>query len=69
MYALEVLLAAGAKARAWRIRDARLAAIFIFSGVHGLVNESHSLDASRDRARLLRTARQLCLRAAGLSRA
>jgi AcrR family transcriptional regulator len=61
---LRELLQAGAKAGAWSAGDAQLAAVFLFSGVHGVVDAW----AQRRRARssLAAELERLCLRALAL---
>jgi AcrR family transcriptional regulator len=63
---LAVLLQAGADARAWTIADARLAAVFLFSGLHAAVDDAYTKETAIDRARLAQRVTALCFRAVGL---
>jgi AcrR family transcriptional regulator len=62
---LAELLRAGIDSRAWSIDDPRLAAVFIFSGLHGVVDDAHSSDKRVNRTRLTERAQRLCSRAVG----
>jgi AcrR family transcriptional regulator len=61
------LLQAGLDAAAWSIDDPRLTAVFIFSGLHGVVDAAHSAAPSKDkrvnRTRLTECVQRLCSRA------
>ncbi len=46
--------------------EARALAVFLFSGVHALVDDAILREKTVDRDSLARRAKQLCLRAAGL---
>ena len=63
---LAVLLQKGADARAWTIADARLAAVFLFSGLHAAVDDAYTKETAIDRTRLARRVTALCFRAVGL---
>jgi len=60
------LLQAGAAAGAFRIDDPRLAAVFLFSGLHGVIDDSQTKGKRLSRVRLAQRLRQLCFRVAGL---
>jgi AcrR family transcriptional regulator len=66
---LAELLRAGVEAGAWSIDDPRAAAVFLFSGVHGVVDDAVTKEKPIDRSRLARTLGQLCFRAVGLDAA
>ncbi len=61
------LLEAGAKAGAWSIDDPRFTAVFLFSGLHGVVDDAHVKQKRIDRGRLARRLERFCFRAAGLT--
>ena len=60
------LLQAGYNARAWSIEDARFVAVFLFSALHGAVDDAHSKEKRVNRARLVQRLQHLCFRAVGL---
>jgi AcrR family transcriptional regulator len=60
------LLQSGAAAGAWTIDDCRFTAVFIFSGLHGVVDDAYLKERRVNRNRLLHRAERLCLRAVGL---
>jgi AcrR family transcriptional regulator len=57
------LLQAGMDRGAWSIDDPRLAAVFIFSGLHGVVDAAHSTEKRVNRTRLSERIQRLCSRA------
>jgi AcrR family transcriptional regulator len=61
------LLQSGLDAGAWSIDDSRFAAVFIFSGLHGVVDDAYLREKRVNRNRLLRRMERLCFRAVGLS--
>jgi AcrR family transcriptional regulator len=63
---LAELLRAGVEGGAWSIDDPRAAAVFLFSGVHGVVDDAVTKEKPIDRSRLARRLEQLCFRAVGL---
>ncbi len=63
---LAELLQAGADAGAWSIDDARFTAIFLFSGLHGVVDAAHIKEKRINRNRLSLRLERLCLCAVGL---
>jgi len=60
------LLEAGVAAGAWSIDDPRFTAVFLFSGVHGVVEEAFTKHRKVNRIRLARSLERLCFRAVGL---
>jgi AcrR family transcriptional regulator len=60
------MLQAGAQAGAWSIDDARFTAVFLFSGLHGVVDDAHLKEKQIHRNRLARRLERLCFRAVGL---
>jgi AcrR family transcriptional regulator len=54
------MLRTGAEAGAWSIEDARFTAVFIFSGMHGVVDDAYSKELRVNRSRLARRLEQLC---------
>jgi AcrR family transcriptional regulator len=63
---LAALLKAGTDAAAWQVDDPRSAAVFIFSGHHGVVDDAYAKERRIDRARLALRLQTLCFRAVGL---
>ncbi|HEY2118711.1 MAG TPA: TetR/AcrR family transcriptional regulator [Candidatus Acidoferrum sp.] len=64
---LHDLLEAGAKAGAWSIDDPRFTAVFLFSGLHGVVDDAHLKGKRINRNRLARRLERICFRAVGLA--
>jgi AcrR family transcriptional regulator len=64
---LAALLAAGMKAEAWSLDDPRATAVFIFSGVHAVVDDAYSKERRIDRKSLAQRLEHLCLRAVGIA--
>jgi AcrR family transcriptional regulator len=60
------LVKSGAQAGAWDVEDSRFAAVFLFSGLHGVVDDASAKEKRIDRAQLGRRAEQICLHAVGL---
>jgi len=60
------LLQAGADAGAWSIDDARFTAVFLFSGLHGVVDDAHTKAKRINRTRLAHRLERFCFRAVGL---
>jgi len=60
------LLKAGASAGAWSIDDARFTAVFLFSGLHGVVDDAHTKEKRVNRGRLAYRLERFCFRAVGL---
>lgn len=64
---LQDLLQAGAGARAWFLDNPRFTAVFLFSGLHGVVDDAHLREKGINRIRLAQRLQQICFRAVGLS--
>ena len=60
------LLQAGAEAEAWSIDDPRFTAVFLFSGLHGVVDDAHTKEKRTNRTRLAHRLERLCFRAVGI---
>ncbi len=63
---LAALLQAGMTAGAWSIDDPRFTAVFLFSGLHGVVDDAHMRQKRVNRDRLAHRLERLCFRAVGL---
>jgi AcrR family transcriptional regulator len=63
---LRELLQAGVDAAAWKIDDSRFTAVFLFSGLHGIVDDAHTKEKRVNRERLVQRLEKLCFRAVGL---
>ena len=63
---LSSVLEAGVAARAWTVDDARLTAVFLFSGIHSVVDLAYSHEKRLNRARLIGRVEQLCFRTVGI---
>jgi AcrR family transcriptional regulator len=63
---LAALLRAGAEAGAWQVDDARFTAVFLFSGLHAVVDDAYSKEKRVNRRGLTARADRLCLRVLGL---
>jgi AcrR family transcriptional regulator len=61
------LLRTGVEAAAWSVGDARSTAVFIFSGLHAVVDDAYSKEKRINRGRLSKSVELLCFRAVGLS--
>jgi AcrR family transcriptional regulator len=61
------LLQAGRNAGAWSLDDPRFAAVFLFSGLHGVVDDARLKERTINRARLAGRLERICFRAVGLS--
>ncbi len=59
------LLQAGLDRGAWSIDDPRLTAVFIFSGLHGVVDDAYTKEKRVNRTRLTERLQRLCSRAVG----
>jgi len=59
------LLAAGAEAEAWKIDDARFCAVFLFSGMHGIVDDAYLKEKRIARGRLVGRLQRVCFRTVG----
>jgi AcrR family transcriptional regulator len=60
------LLQGGVVAGAWSIDDARFTAVFLFSGLHGVVDDAYTKEKRINRSRLTARLQRLCFRAVGL---
>jgi AcrR family transcriptional regulator len=60
------LLKAGATAGAWAIDDPRFTAVFLFSGMHGIVDDAHVREKRINRSRLIGKLRRICFGVTGL---
>ena len=60
---LAALLEAGVNAKAWSLDDPHFTAVFIFSGLHAVVDDAYLKEKRVNRARLSHRAQQLCSRA------
>jgi hypothetical protein len=60
------LLKAGTEAGAWSIDDARFSAVFLFSGMHGIVDDADVKEKRIARGRLIGELQRICFRSAGL---
>ena len=65
---LRDLLQAGGRAGVWSVEDPHFTAVFLFSGLHGVVDEAHIKGSPIDRDRLADGLEQLCFRTVGLTR-
>jgi AcrR family transcriptional regulator len=63
---LSELLRGCVAARTWSIDDCRFSAVFLFSGLHGVVDDAYVREKRVDRARLARRFEQLCFRVVGV---
>jgi AcrR family transcriptional regulator len=60
------LLEAGAAAGKWSVDDARFTAVFLFSGMHGIVDDAYLKERRIVRNRLTERLQRICFRAVGL---
>jgi len=60
------LLQAGVDVGAWSLDDARFTAVFLFNGLHGVVDDAHTREKRINRARLAHRLERLCFRAVGI---
>jgi AcrR family transcriptional regulator len=63
---LSRLLEAGAVAAAWSVDDPRFTAVFLFSGMHGIVDDAYLKESRIARNRLIERLQRICFRAVGL---
>jgi len=59
-------LGAGADAGAWSIDDPRFTAVFLFSGMHGIVDDAYLKEKRIVRSRLVKRLQRVCFRNVGL---
>ncbi|MGG1943883.1 TetR/AcrR family transcriptional regulator [Trinickia sp. NRRL B-1857] len=64
---LERLLEDGERALAWSIDDTRMTAVFLFGGIHSIVDDLSRKQNRKTRASLARTVEKLALRSVGSS--
>jgi AcrR family transcriptional regulator len=62
---LESLLNAGHAAGVWSMDDARFTAVFLFSGMHGIVDDAYLKDKRIQRSRLVERLQRICFRTVG----
>jgi AcrR family transcriptional regulator len=58
---LAEMLRDGTEAKAWSVDDARSAAVFLFGGIHGVVDDAYSKERKVNRKRLAQRLEHLCL--------
>jgi AcrR family transcriptional regulator len=63
------LLKGGADAGAWSIDDCRVMAVFLFSGLHAVVDDAYTKEKRVNRTRLAQRLERICFRAVGLLQA
>lgn len=63
---LSGLLQGGHDAGAWHIDDAHFTAVFLFNGLHGVVESGYTKEKPAQRTRTARRLEQLCLRVVGV---
>jgi AcrR family transcriptional regulator len=63
---LSDLLQAGMEARAWSVENTRFTAVFLFSGLHAVVDDAYTKEKRINRTRLGQKVEQLFFRAVGL---
>lgn len=61
------LLDAGAAGGAWKLTDCRFMATFLYSGMHGVVDDALMSERRTNRAQLIREVEAMCMTALGLS--
>jgi hypothetical protein len=60
------LLQAGVDAGAWSIDDPRFTAVFLLSGLHGVMDDAYIKEKRVNRSRLAHRLERLCFRAVGI---
>ena len=60
------LLNAGTDAGAWSIDDPRFTAVFLFSGMHGIVDDAYVKEKRIAKGPVIRRLQRICFRSAGL---
>jgi AcrR family transcriptional regulator len=63
---LAEILRGGAAEQAWVVDDARSAAVFVFSGIHAVVDDAYSKEKRVNRNRLAQRLERLCTAVVGL---
>jgi AcrR family transcriptional regulator len=61
------MLRSGDEAGAWTVDDARFTAVFLFSGLHAVVDDAYSKEKRVNRTRLCQRAERLFFREVGIS--
>jgi AcrR family transcriptional regulator len=64
---LAALLDGGAKAGAWAVQDSRFTSVFLFNGLHSVVDDAYSKEKRVNRDRLTQRLEQLFFRAVGIA--
>ncbi len=62
---LAALLQEGISAKAWQIDDSRFTAVFLFSGLHSVVDDAYGKEKRANRVRLAQRLEKICFRAVG----
>jgi AcrR family transcriptional regulator len=62
---LEALLKAGHAAAVWSVDDARFTAVWLFSGMHGIVDDAYLRDKRIARSHLIDKLQRICFRTVG----
>jgi AcrR family transcriptional regulator len=62
---LEALLRAGHAAGVWSVDDARFTAVFLFNGMHGIVDDAYLREKRIVRSRLINRLQRICFRTVG----
>jgi AcrR family transcriptional regulator len=62
---LVALLEEGQAAGAWSLEDIRVTAVFLFSGVHGVIDDRYAIESTSDERALSRRLERLCLQTIG----
>ncbi|HEV8039104.1 MAG TPA: TetR/AcrR family transcriptional regulator [Bryobacteraceae bacterium] len=63
---LAALLEAGTHAKAWLLDDSHFSAVFLFNGVHAVVDDAYVREKRVNRTRLSKRLEEICSRAAGV---
>jgi AcrR family transcriptional regulator len=61
------LLNAGVEAGVWAIDDSRFVAVFLFSGMHGIVDDAYLKEKRISRGRLIKRLQSVCFRTVGMT--
>ena len=65
-YLVEILQG-GLADEAWTLDSPRAAAVFLFSGIHGVVDDAYSKEKRVNRTRLVQRLERLCFAAVGIN--
>ena len=63
---LTALIEAGVAVRAWTVDDPHLTAVFLFTGIHSVVDLAYSTEKRLNRTRLIERVERLCFRTLGI---